>query len=836
MSPENMEALKPYLEEAQTKYRSSNYFKIRSDYYDAYLNNDIDDKMIMYEAFFGRGITCNPGELFRYLLGDERFKDYKHVWSLENSADNEILRAEYADCENVIFTETGSEEYYKYLSTAKYLISNVTWKSYFIKKEGQVIINTWHGIPLKCVGYDIPDSDIEIRNMLKNFIMSDYIVSPVPYTTDNFRKAFKLEGIYQGNVIEAGYPRTDATVNFDKSELKKELERFGIPYDENKKLILYAPTWKGGKYGKPSYTIKEYDRFLSLLYSNVNTDEYQILFKPHQLVYKTMVESGNVKKEYVPAGINTNLLLGGTDILISDYSSIFFDFLVTGRPILFYIPDLDGYTNMRGLYLSLDDLPGPTTQSAEEVAKWVSKPDELDKIIDKKKYQDTVQRFVCNDDGHVCEKVVNAVFFGDRSNCISLKNDKFKLLIHTDIILANGISFSAFNLLNHIDTEKYDVTFFSFGDKDYSASYLSGFPHSIRVYFKPDAQSANVETTAKIEYCKENGVVENDNNELFPTEFFYAEYKRCFGDAKFDCIVNFSGFNSYYANLYYTNKDCRKVIWMHSVLSREYNREAKGRQVFKNHIDCIVKLYPFYDKYVSCSKTTMMKNRSDFATDETYSRFSYAKNMINAKRVENGVNSKQYIVIDDQKYIYLNDDNEGDIAIPAPNKNDINFVTMGRLSDEKNHNNLIEAFARFNKENPDSHLFIIGDGPNIDKIVKLRDRLRMTNNVHLTGNVTNPFAIMSDCDCFILPSFYEGQPMVLLEARVIGLPIIVSNFDTVKDSMYENGQLVIGTEIEDIYEAFVAFRDGRVPNEFLFDAEQYNREAMEEFESVLTEE
>ena len=75
--------------------------------------------------------------------------------------------------------------------------------------------------------------------------------------------------------------------------------------------------------------------------------------------------------------------------------------------------------------------------------------------------------------------------------------------------------------------------------------------------------------------------------------------------------------------------------------------------------------------------------------------------------------------------------------------------------------------------------------------------------------------------------------MVILEARVLGLPIIVSDFDTVKDSMYDNGQLLIGTDVDDIYNALVAFKDGKVPNEYKFDAAQYNREAMEEFEKAI---
>ncbi len=833
MTTDERELLKPYLDEAQIKYLTSPAVKRRSDYYDAYLKYKLDDHTILYEAFFGRGITCNPGALFEYLMKDERFKDYTHVWALEKQEDIDALTKEYADCGNVIFIETQTEDYYKYLSIAKYIITNVTIKSYYIKKEGQVLINTWHGIPLKNIGYDIPDTDIEVRNMFKNFITSDFVLSPVPYTTDNFRNAFKLDGIMPGKIVEAGYPRTDATVNFDKKALKKELEKFGVPYDENKKLILYAPTWKGERYGSPDYTIAEYEKFLSLLYSKIDKDKYQVLFKPHQLVYKTMVEKGNVKPEYVPAGINTNLLLGGTEILISDYSSIFFDFLVTGRPILFYIPDLESYTEFRGLYMPVDGLPGPVTQSAEEIAKWVSEPDKLGDIIDKEKYQAAKEKYACNDDGHVCEKVVNAVFFGDESHCISLENNKFKLLLHTDVIMANGISFSAYNLLNNIDTDKYDVTFFSTGERSYSETYVRSLPKNIRVYYKPDGHTANVEAIAKINCCRDNGITDVDGSDLFPSQFYRDEYRRCFCDIKFDCIANFSGFNSYYANIYYTKRDCRNVIWMHNVMRSEYEREANGKLVFKAHLDCIYKLYPYFDKYVSCSKTTMLENRKDLATDENYSRFTYAKNMINAERVENGVAAKEYIEMDGKKYIYLNDGGTEEFAIPAPREGDINFVTMGRLADAKNHINLINAFKRFNDDNPNSRLYIIGDGPLAAKTAKLRDKLNLKDKVILTGAVNNPFAIMSDCDCFILPSYYEGQPMVILEARVLGLPIIVSDFDTVKDSMYDNGQLLIGTDVDDIYNALVAFKDGKVPNEYKFDAAQYNREAMEEFEKAI---
>ena len=124
-----------YLIEAENQYKASPYFAIRADYYEARQSCEIDDHMILYEAFYGRGITCNPGALFRYLLSDARFSDYTHVWVLEESADRDRIIAEFADKANVRFVEPFTNDYLKYLSTAKYLINNSTWPNYFSKKR-----------------------------------------------------------------------------------------------------------------------------------------------------------------------------------------------------------------------------------------------------------------------------------------------------------------------------------------------------------------------------------------------------------------------------------------------------------------------------------------------------------------------------------------------------------------------------------------------------------------------------------------------------------------------------------------------------------------------------
>lgn len=273
---------------------------------------------------------------------------------------------------------------------------------------------------------------------------------------------------------------------------------------------------------------------------------------------------------------------------------------------------------------------------------------------------------------------------------------------------------------------------------------------------------------------------------------------------------------------------------MHNVMQSEYDRCVNGKYTFRRNLDNIYKLYPQIDKYVSCSHAVMEVNRADLSTPATYSRFGYAKNLTNSTRVLQGAADHNIVEIDGEKYLLFVGANQRNHAlVPAPEKGQICFATVGRLAEAKNHARLIDAFAQLCKERDDLRLYIIGDGPLRNKLRSQITKLGLTGKVILTGNISNPFALLSDCDCFVLPSFYEGQPMVLLEARTLHLPIIVSNFASVKDSLYPDGQLCIEMETQDIYNGLVAFLDGNVPNAYPFDPNKYNQEAMAEFEVCL---
>ena len=170
----------------------------------------IEDTVVLYESFDGNGMLDSPLSIFCELLQDPDFAELKHVWVIADAKVYAESMAEYAGHRRVSFVTYKSKEYYDRLSTAKFLINNTSFPREFAKRPGQVYVNTWHGIPLKRMGYDVPDGATGARNILRNLVAADYLVSANAYMTDvMYKQAFKLDGIYRGTVIQAGYPRID---------------------------------------------------------------------------------------------------------------------------------------------------------------------------------------------------------------------------------------------------------------------------------------------------------------------------------------------------------------------------------------------------------------------------------------------------------------------------------------------------------------------------------------------------------------------------------------------------------------------------------------------------
>lgn len=813
--------------------------RLSMKYAQMYKTKKINEKAVLYESYWGRGMIDNPYALFVELYGRDEFKDFTHIWVLDDFENNQAVLDQYQNDKRVRFVLFGSDEYVEALASCKYLINNVTFPQYFIKREGQIYINTWHGTPLKSMGYDMVEGNSGSANTVRNFLHADYLLSANEVMTKMYLKSYKLEGILPGKVIEEGYPRNDFLLNTKREEEIGLLRSYGISVEDDKEIILFAPTWRESENGAAQVNPEELLDVKKLLEEKIDTNKYQILIKPHQFVYKQLKDLEEYKGLLVPATLDANQIMSAVDILISDYSSIFLDYMALDRPVLFYIPDLDSYKEKRGLDVKPEDLPGPYSNNLVDVADYINHIDEI-KVKYKDAYQEMKDRICKHDDGNVSKRIVDIVFKGAKSNfTYSGKHNKKRLLISCGGLLENGITHSFLSLLEKIDYNEWDVTALvgddiNDPDRHYKVNHMNS---NVRTLVLCGFRVATLDEEQRREFVVKRGLYKSIWKKVCPWEMLQRETRRLFGEAEFDYVVDFQGYDTVLTSVLSQCKAKKKSIWLHNDMHADMNKKVNG--VMKN-FECLnynISLYPYFDNLVSCSKEVMKVNRKKLSTPATYDKFKAAKNTANEVRIGKYLNSETVMDIAGDEYLVkdeLGDDKNAKLIdlVALPKKENINFVTMGRMSVEKNHMVLIDAFSRLVKNNPRAKLYLLGSGPLERKIKKQIDELGLRSYVILTGNVKNPFAIMKRCDCFILPSLHEGQPMVLLEARECGLPIIVSKFSTVKDSLYPKGQLVIGNDEESIYHGLEAFVNGKVPT-CDFKLSDYNQEAYEEFKKAI---
>ena len=361
---------------------------------------------VLYESFAGNGALDNPEAIFRELLRAPERQQLRHVWVLDRHA-GAPFRAEFRGDHRVRFVRYRSARYFAALARSQYLINNATFPPEFQKREGQTYLNTWHGTPLKTMGYDMPDGAAQSANTLRNFVSADVLLAQNPTMTRMYRESYKLDGIFRGRILETGYPRTDRqTISASERETAHAaLRSAGIALD-GRTLIVYAPTWKGSSFTSPRDDAEAMVAVVDAMQQRLG-DKFVVVLKAHQAVHRMVADHGAGR--LIPNDLPTNVVLGLTDVLVTDYSSIFFDFLSTGRPIVFFTPDEDDYAEERGTS-ELGQLPGRVTRTLDELAAAVlADPDPV--IVERA--EQWRREFTPADDGNASGRVVDAVFNPD---------------------------------------------------------------------------------------------------------------------------------------------------------------------------------------------------------------------------------------------------------------------------------------------------------------------------------------------------------------------------------------------------------------------------------------
>ncbi|PWJ70788.1 CDP-glycerol glycerophosphotransferase [Ruminococcaceae bacterium R-25] len=292
-----------------------------------------DDKLILFVSFMGLGFNDSPKAIYDYLKSHPEYGSYRMVWAFEKPQDHKELDTVRID----------SFKYFKTALKAKYWVTNTNIeRGLKFKKKSQIYLNTWHGIALKHIGNDCPGRKDY------NFNTVDHLVVSGDHDEKVWKSAFNAD---EKTYLRCGMPRNEElwlASEERRAELKSKL---GLPSD--KKIILYAPTWRDSTDGGANYEIKP-PIHLDIWKKTLGSD-YIVLFRAHHQTTKVLgIQFDEFVRDYseYPA---VNDLIIVSDILITDYSAIAFDYSVLCKPIFCYAYDYETYLADRGTYFDIDD-------------------------------------------------------------------------------------------------------------------------------------------------------------------------------------------------------------------------------------------------------------------------------------------------------------------------------------------------------------------------------------------------------------------------------------------------------------------------------------------------
>ncbi|MFI6574824.1 CDP-glycerol glycerophosphotransferase family protein [Nocardiopsis sp. NPDC050513] len=376
--------------------------QLRETFYPAQRREPITEG-ILFDTYTGRQYSDSPQSVYAELRRRERWADYPMSWLV---ADGQVSLPE-----DLSPVRLRGREYYEALARSRFLVTNSREPAWFHRHPDQVVVQTWHGSMLKRIGFDVENIRGKSRDYFDKLAWEtrqwDYLVSPSPWATPILRSAFRFEG----EILETGYPRNDIFFAPDRERIaERTRRRLGLP--EGKRVVLYAPTWRDDKY----YTRGKHKLDLHLdlrrMYEKLG-DDHVLLVRRHPRVVDSVPIVGEDFVYDVSLYPEIMELFLITDVLVTDYSSMMFDFANTGRPMLFFTYDLESYRdNLRGFYFDFEETaPGPLLTRSDDVIGALL---DIDDVAERHggAYRAFVDQFCPLDDGRAAARVVDRVFGG----------------------------------------------------------------------------------------------------------------------------------------------------------------------------------------------------------------------------------------------------------------------------------------------------------------------------------------------------------------------------------------------------------------------------------------
>lgn len=816
----------------------------------------VDNKMILLESKKGAEVG---GNILRILeeLRSGRYDVYRVYLSIEGG------RMEYAEklLENygirgVRLVEFYGIRYFKLLATAGFLITDTTFPRRFIKRSGQVYMNTWHGTSFKKLGKDIPSGAYAIGNVQRNLLMADYLVSPSRYAAEKLRDAHNLENLYQGTYIYAGYPRNQVFFSKAKNKRRDEYLRENgqmsaghlqaqsgddAAHLQGKPVrkYCYMPTWRGVVTEQYTEEMKrsqaqEIKRYLDQLDEGLENCEL-LYVRLHPFAGQMISFEGYRHIRGFEEYTDPYEVLAEADCLITDYSSVFFDYAnrKDGK-IIFFLYDRDKFAAERDFYGDIEEFPFPVTQNITELLRELRTPKQYDDAEFRNEY--------CPFDGPDAAKKLCAMLLeGGHPESMEQSetkgqpehiekcdgflaekaagNGKKNLLFYVGALKRNGLTTSFLNLMENIDPEAFNYY------ASFQEDYLETEPARLGILpaFVNAAPISKGWNLTLMEAFASFVIYKLDMDvpffQKYLRRFYKREYTRNYGFARFDWCIHFSGYEKKVIG-FFEEAPCRRAVFVHNDMLKE--AETRHNQ----HLPTLRRAYREYNLVAA-------------VTEDIYERTLLISGKKENLRVIHNCHAwkrvlekaEQEISFDHTTCCTCSKERLEQLLEGSGQK----LITIGRFSPEKGHDMLLDAFARYHEEAPDSVLIIIGGiGELYDKTWEKAKSLGLEKRVILIKSIQNPMPILKACDLFVLSSLYEGLGLVILEADTLGLPVISTNVTGPRGFMTRYGGYLVSPDAEGLYLGMKAFSRGEVPV-MKVNYEEYNRVAVEEFMKCISE-
>lgn len=365
----------------------------------------VQKNLVLFESFLGRGYSDNPKAL--YLTLQKQRPELQLVWIFAKEPNAAVKAA----CPNWVLRN--SPKYYYLMARAQYWIFNTRQPLSLKKRRKTMYLQTWHGTPLKRLGLDMDEVHMPGTNTEQyktNFSAQakewNYLLSPNLYSSAIFKRAFDFRGL----LLETGYPRNDLLYAPDRQQQAGQIKQ-SLRLPPGKKVILYAPTWRDDEFvtkGQYRFNLK---LDLKQMQSRLG-DDYIVLLRMHYLIaeHLDLTAFDGFAYDVSAYGDIAELYLI-SDLLITDYSSVFFDYAHLNRPMLFFTYDLEKYASvLRGFYFDFEAVvPGPLLKESDQVIDYIEHIETRSKQYEEK-YTAFQERFCSLDDGKASQRVVDALF------------------------------------------------------------------------------------------------------------------------------------------------------------------------------------------------------------------------------------------------------------------------------------------------------------------------------------------------------------------------------------------------------------------------------------------